>query len=85
MDSAMRLGTGTSGKLLQSLYMVLHIFPISSVTSSAFNCRRGPEYSSIKKSIAGTSAQGDSQGGLITAIFHHYSLTGNQLCYKKLS
>lgn len=85
MDSAMRLGTGTSGKLLLSLYMVLHIFPTSSLISSAFSCWRGPEYNSIKKAQQAHQRKGDYQGGLITAIFNHRPLIENQLCYKKWS
>jgi hypothetical protein len=41
--SAKRLGAGTSAKVLVNLYVVLHIFPISSAISSAFSKNRGPE------------------------------------------
>ena len=41
--SAKRLGAGMSAKVLVNLYIVLHIFPISSAISSAFSKKRGPE------------------------------------------
>lgn len=40
--SAKRRGAGTSNKVLVNLYVVLHMFPISSAISSAFNKKRGP-------------------------------------------
>lgn len=45
----MHLGPGKSGKLLLSLYIILHIFPTSSVISSAFNFWIDPEYNNINK------------------------------------
>lgn len=41
--SAKRLGAGMSAKVLVNLYIVLHIFPISSAISSAFSKKRGPK------------------------------------------
>lgn len=41
--SANRLGAGTSARVLVNLYIVLHMFPISSAISSAFSKKRGPE------------------------------------------
>lgn len=48
--SAKRLGAGMSAKVLVNLYIVLHIFPISSAISSAFSKKRGP---GIKKTNGG--------------------------------
>lgn len=48
--SANRLGAGMSAKVLVNLYIVLHIFPISSAISSAFSKKRGP---GIKKMNGG--------------------------------
>lgn len=48
--SAKRLGAGMSAKVLVNLYIVLHIFPISSAISSAFSKKRGPR---IKKTNGG--------------------------------
>lgn len=46
--SAKRLGAGKSVKVLVSLYIVLHMFPISSAISSAFSKKRGPEMKKIE-------------------------------------
>lgn len=63
--SANRLGPARSGKLLLSLYIVLHILPISSVILSAFNFWRNPECSNIKRT------EWAIQGGLYLPSGNH--------------